>query len=510
MDNRLSIPDGNDSLAEYTARVLEPWSPIIVSNRAPFEPGPRGQLRKGSGGLVTALLTVAEATSAPWVACARTAGERELASGGSGAVEVPGRNHPLKLHYVNPDPKAYDGYYSVISNPLLWFIHHYLYDLTNEPVIDEHYWEAWRDGYVKVNEMFAERVAEVARDLPRNPLVLTQDYQLYVAPRLIRELIPAATLQQFIHIPWPTARYWMVLPQAMREPIMEGLLANDVIGFQTNLDVRNFLITVEETMGLRVDHRERAVLHEGRVTWVRAYPISVDVPAMERMAASAGVRREVKRIEAWRPEKLVVRVDRTDPSKNIVRGFLAYERMLRQHPELQGKVEFYAFLQPSRQDIRAYRAYLRSIRRTAAQINSELGTSSWRPIRLELGQNMRRAIAAYREFDVLLVNPMYDGMNLVAKEGALVNQRQGVLVLSENAGAHEELGEWVLTVNPFDVDATADAIHLALTAPDESRKALSEAARQIVRTNDIGRWLSLQIRDLRDLVAPERPSRQAG
>ena len=504
----LSIPDGNDSLAEYTARVLAPWSPIIASNRAPFEPGPNGQFRKGSGGLVTALVTVAEATAAPWVACARTPGERELAAAAaSGAVEVPGRNGPLQIHYVNPEPKAYDGYYSVISNPLLWFIHHYLYDLTHEPVIDREYWEAWQDGYVKVNEMVARRVAEVAKGLPRTPLVLTQDYQLYVAPSLIRQLLPHAALQQFIHIPWPTARYWMVLPQAMREPIMNGLLANDLIGFQTSLDVRNFLITVEETMGLRVDHRERAVLHEGRVTWVRPYPISVDVPAMERMAASAGVRREVQRMAVDRPEKLVVRVDRTDPSKNIVRGFLAYERMLQQHPDLHRKVEFHAFLQPSRQDIRAYRSYLRLIRRTAERINAELGDERWHPIRLELGQSMRRAVALYKDFDVLLVNSMYDGMNLVAKEGALVNQRRGILVLSENVGAHEELGEWVLTVNPFDVDATAEAIYLGLTAPEESRRALSEAAAQIVRTNDIGRWLSLQIRDLRDLVSPTRPTR---
>ena len=444
------------------------------------------------------------------MACARTPAERELAATGKPSVVVPPSGTPLSIHYVNPDPAAYHAYYSVIANPLLWFIQHYLWDITHEPVIDEGYWRAWYDGYVTVNRMFAEKIAEVARDLPRTPLVLTQDYQLYLAPRLVRDLVPGAALQQFVHIPWPTARYWQVLPQAMREGILYGLLSNDVIGFQTSLDVRNFLMTCEELLRVRVDHRERAVLYGGRAIWVRQYPVSIDVQAFERLAGSLAVRREVERLRTWRPEKLIVRVDRTDPSKNIVRGFLAYERMLKAHPELHGKVEFYAFLQPSRQDIRAYRAYLRSIRRTANRINTQLGRKGWRPIRLELGQNLRRAVAAYREFDVLLVNPIYDGMNLVAKEGMLVNERDGMLVLSENVGAHEELGEWVVSTNPFDVDATAEALYLALTAPVESRRAMGDAIRQILRTNDITRWISLQIRDLRDLVLPGTPNRRAG
>ncbi len=481
------------------SRALSPWSPVVASNRAPFEPGPRGTMRRGAGGLVTALLTVAEATSAPWVACARSPAERERAVSGR-PVEVAGQTGPLQIHYANPDPDAYRRYYSVIANPLLWFLQHYLWDLTHEPIIDEGYWTAWSKGYVVVNRLMAEKVAEVAAQLPRPPLVLTQDYQLYLAPHRIRELLPQATLQQFIHIPWPTPNYWKVLPGPMRDAILEGLLANDVVGFQSSLDVRNFLMSCEELLGLRVDHRERAVLYAGRAVWARPYPVSIDVPALEALAASAAVEQEVRALRVDRPEKLIVRVDRTDPSKNIVRGFLAYEALLRGHPELHGRVQFFAFLQPSRQDIPAYRDYLYSIRRTAARINSRFGRRGWLPIRLELEQNLRKAVAAYREFDVLLVNPIYDGMNLVAKEGMIVNQRAGMLVLSENAGAHEELGKWAITVNPFDVDATADALHTALTAPERSRRALGDSIRQTVRANDIGRWLSTQIRDLRDLT----------
>ena len=489
------------SIREYTGRVLAPWSPIVASNRAPFEPGPRGTMRRGAGGLVTAMLTVADATASPWVAIARSPAERERAAAGE-SVEVPGMRGPIQLHYVEVEPEAYRKHYSVIANPLVWFLQHYLWDLTYEPMIDDAIWAAWETGYVVVNRLLAEKVVQVARSAGRNPLVMTQDYQLYLAPRRVRQLLPEATLQHFIHIPWPTPNYWKVVPRGIRDAILEGLLANDVVGLQTSLDVRNFLMSAEELLGLRVDHRERAVLYAGRVVWVRHYPVSIDVPMMERMAASLAVEKEVEDLRRDRPEKLIIRVDRTDPTKNIVRGFLAYELLLRRHPELHRRVGFYAFLQPSRQDIVAYRDYLESIQRTASRINSRFGQRGWTPIRLEFAENLRRAVAAYREFDVLLVNPIYDGMNLIAKEGMAVNERDGVLVLSENAGAHEELGEWSVTVNPFDVGQTADALHTALTSPLATRQAMGDSIRQVVRANDIGRWISLQIRDLRDLLTP--------
>lgn len=211
-------------------------------------------------------------------------------------------------------------------------------------------------------------------------------------------------------------------------------------------------------------------------------------------------------IATWRPRHLIVRIDRTDPSKNIVRGFIAYEKLLRYHPELRGQVQFWAFLQPSRQDVSAYVRYLRQIRQTAARINGEIGTPEWQPIRLEVAESERKAIAALKNFDVLLVNPVYDGLNLVAKEGALVNQGAGVIVLSENAGAHEELRGHVLSVNPFDVEATAAAIYTALTMPEEERRRLNEGARGVVRTNDIARWISNQVQDLRDMVPTPEPT----
>ncbi|MGH7706202.1 MAG: trehalose-6-phosphate synthase, partial [Candidatus Dormibacteria bacterium] len=203
---------------------------------------------------------------------------------------------------------------------------------------------------------------------------------------------------------------------------------------------------------------------------------------------------------SWRPEKLILRVDRTDLSKNIVRGFLAYERMLEDHHELHGTVQFWAYLQPSRQDIDDYRAYLGSVLSVAARINRKFSRGGWTPIRVEVDDVMARAVAGYRQFDVLLVNPIYDGMNLVAKEGALCNTKDGVLVLSENAGSHEELGSEALTINPFDIDQTAEALHSALTMPKRDRSTRARHLRQIVRKHDIVRWITAQLQDLNELV----------
>ena len=456
--------------------------------------------------MVTGLLTLAQVTSAVWVACARTDAERKLAARSPHGVTVSLAGGKGKVHYATPSAEQYDQYYSTISNPVLWFIQHYLWDLGYEPVIDERIHQAWADGYVQVNLQMAEKVIELAHAAEHPALVLVQDYQLYLVPRIVRDALPNAIIQHFVHIPWPTAQYWKVLPTNMRDRILEGLLGCNVVGFQSSGDVRNFLLSCEELLGLQVDERERAVVVEGRVVYARHYPISVDVPATERLAGSRGVKRQETDIETWRPPLLIARIDRTDPSKNIVRGFIAYEKLLRYHPDLRGRVQFWAFLQPSRQDVAIYARYLRQIRQAAARVNTDLGTADWQPIRLEIGESERKAIAALKNFDVLLVNPVYDGLNLVAKEGALVNQKDGVIVLSENAGANEELRGSVLSINPFDVEATAAAMYQGLTMSREERHRLNEGARNIVRTNDISRWISNQVQDLRDLVPSRAPT----
>ena len=492
----------------YVARTLPDVSPILVCNRAPSEPKPEGGFRRGAGGVITALLTLAEATEADWVACTRNDDERQIAASHGSAVTVPLLNSTGRLHYATPTKEQYDLYYGVFANPVLWFIQHYLWDLAHQPVINGRIHKAWKDGYVQVNEQVAKKVAEVGRQMPDRPLVMVHDYQLYLVPQLVRDQLPGAIIQHFIHIPWPTPQYWKVLPREMRDAILRGLLGCDIVGFQSSLDVRNFLMTCEENAGLQVDIKERAVLLDGRIVYARHYPISIEVSSTTRLSFSHGVMVEERKLRDWRPKYLIARVDRTDPSKNIVRGFLAYEKLLSNHPELRGEVQFWAFLQPSRQDVTIYRNYLKRVRQVAARINTQYRTQGWMPIRLEFGENVRKAMAALRNFDVLLVNPVYDGLNLVVKEGALVNRSEGVIVLSENAGAHEELQPHVLSINPFDIEATGQALYEGLVMSAAERHRRHEAAREVVRTNDIARWITRQVQDIRDLAAT--PGLRAG
>ncbi len=473
-----------------------------MSNRGPNDPRPDGQLRRGAGGVITGLRSLAEATGADWVACARVDAERELAARQQPVPLTRLARASGHLYYASPTREQYELYYSVICNPVLWFIQHYLWDLGNQPVIDDRIHQAWTDGYVEVNRQMAAKVVQLARGATGRPLILVHDYQLYLVPRMVRQDISNAAILHFTHVPWPTPQYWKVLPKHMRDAILEGLLGCDIVGFQSSLDVRNFLLTCEENAGLQVDEHERAVVSGGRVIYARHYPISVDVGVTTQLANSRAVKRQEEELATWRPARLIARIDRTDPSKNIVRGFIAYEKLLRYHPELRGQVQFWAFLQPSRQDVAAYSRYLREIRQMAARINNEHGNQEWQPIRLEIAESERKAMSALKNFDVLLVNPVYDGLNLVVKEGALVNQTDGVIVLSENAGAHEELRGTVLSINPFDVEATAAAMYTALTMAPEDRHRMNELARSVVRSNDIARWISNQVQDVRDLVAP--------
>jgi trehalose 6-phosphate synthase len=208
------------------------------------------------------------------------------------------------------------------------------------------------------------------------------------------------------------------------------------------------------------------------------------------------VRELETQLEAKRPEKLVVRVDRTDPSKNVVRGFRAFERVLEDHPELHGRVGMLALLDPTRQDIPEYAEYLGAIQRTARSVNDHFQTETWTPIDLRIEDNFLQAVAAYKQYDVLLVNAIFDGLNLVAKEAPLVNECDGVLVLSENAGAHEELSEWALTVNPFDIAGQAEAIGAALEMSAEERRQRLEGLRSHVREHDLAEWVEAQLADL--------------
>jgi trehalose 6-phosphate synthase len=469
---------------------------IVVSNRGPVSFG-RDQsgnriVRRGGGGLVTALRSLVAMHDVTWIASAMSEEDRRVAvEAGDELLEERARDgSPYRFRLVAHDPQAYDWFYNVVANPTLWFLQHYLWDLKQAPRWDRGLHHAWDEGYVAVNARFAEVVME---ELDRQPdaAVFLHDYHLYLAPRLIREGRPDATLAQFIHIPWPQSDQWRVLPAPIRSAIHDGLLANDVIGFHSERWRRNFVRACHDILDLEEGPVRRRTL---------VAPISVDPSELDELATSEPVLEAEAEIVARRPERLVLRVDRTDPSKNVVGGFQAFEAYLEAHPEARGRVGMLALLDPSRQDIPDYAEYLGAIQRAARIVNDRFHKDGWTPIDLQIRDDFPQTVAAYKQYDVLLVNAIYDGLNLVAKEGPLVNERDGVLVLSENAGAHAELGPWALTVNPFDLSGQAEAIHTALEMPAEERAARIDAIRAQVRAHDLGAWIEAQLAAL-DAVA---------
>jgi trehalose 6-phosphate synthase len=480
---------------------------IVVSNRGPVSYGRdengRRTTRRGGGGLATALRSLVSRHDVTWIASAMTGEDRAVAEEHGGTFEETGREgEPYRLRLVAHEPADFDRFYNVLANPTLWFVQHRLWDLVRAPSYGPALHEAWA-SYVAVNEGFAEAVLAELGDEPDAP-VWFHDYHLYLAPRLVRRAWPDAVLAQFVHIPWPDADAWTVLPEPIRRSIHDGVLANDVVGFHTRRWRDNFLTCTAELLDAAIDLDEGTVEHGGRRTLATAHPISVDIAEFDELGSSPAVVANERDLAERRSERLILRVERTDPSKNIVRGFRAFELFLEGHPEARGSVGMLALLDPSRQDIPEYGAYLAEIESAVAEINERFSEEGWRPITLETRDDFARSVAAYKLYDVLLVNAIFDGLNLVVKEAPLLNERDGAIVLSENAGAHEELAPWVLTVNPFDLVGQAEAIQAALELSPAERRARADAICAHVREHDIERWLAAQLADL-DRVSAAAP-----
>jgi trehalose 6-phosphate synthase len=499
-------PDGLGASADAIDRVLQERQLIVASNRGPvtfsLEDDGAFRARKGSGGVVTAVSSIAREHQPIWIAAAMTEGDRARAEvaarQGEHLIEY-GRPPEFRLRFVVPTPEAYHQYYNVISNPLLWFLQHYLWDTPRSPDITHEIWTAWNDGYVAVNRLFADEIIDTCSRCETQPIIMLQDYHLYLCGGMVRERVPDAILQHFVHIPWPDPDYWRLLPMAMRRSICEGMLGNDIVGFQTPEHARSFMYTCEAYVdGATIDYARSAVRWGERRIEVRAYPISIDANAVRRTAYSKEARSHDRYLPNHWNEFTILRVDRAEPSKNIVRGFQAFDRFLEAHREFQGRVNFVAITVPSRMDVLEYRDYLYDVSAAVGRINARYANveTGWQPIHLIMGENYPRALAAMKWYDVLLVNSIIDGMNLVAKEGALLNERNGVLILSEGAGAVTQLGDHAIIIAPADVEGTADALYRALTMPLSERRHKAEGLRRAVEADDVGDWFRQQIADL--------------
>ena len=487
------VEDGATPLGSAARRL------IVAANRGPvsFHTDPSGEpvVTRGLGGLVSVLGALFRQRRGTWVAAAQGEEEERLAGRGH-AVEVTLAGVPYRVRYVAADRETYERFYGVVANPMLWFIQHYLWDLAWHPDIREGEMEAWRAGYLPMNALFGEAILDEVGGDGADALVMLHDYHLYTVAPLVRQRAPRAFVTQFIHIPWPQSDSWRVLPREIRGAIFDGLLANDIVAFHTSHYVHNFLQGCFDILGLPVDYEARTVTVGDRLVWVRAYPVSIEPSALRQASGSARVLSEQQALLRQRREFLLVRVDRLDPSKNIIRGFHAFDRFLELHPEFRERVTFLALLQPSREDLEEYVLYRERVMRAVEHINTRHGTTSWMPIDVRIQDNFPATLAAYRNYDALLVNAIFDGMNLVAKEGAIVNERGGVLILSENTGAYEELSAFALGVNPFDIEQQAAAIHMALTMPAEESHRRIQGIRDTVEHNSVERWIDTQLADI--------------
>ncbi|WP_405841265.1 trehalose-6-phosphate synthase [Streptomyces sp. NBC_01518] len=452
---------------------------LVASNRGPvsYEVVDDGSLRakRGGGGLVSGLSAIGPDAGALWVCSALSDGDREAVRRGVGEDGVRMLDIPADVH-----ADAYNG----IANSVLWFVHHMLYQTPLEPVFDAEFRRQWA-SYEAYNRAFAQALAEEAAE---GAVAIVQDYHLCLVPGMLRELRPDLRIGHFSHTPWAPADYFRMLPDDIREQLLTGMLGADRLGFLTHRWADAFTACCTEFTGGPGD------------TLIGVHGLGADADFLRARSHEPDVE---ERIVALREEigegrRTIVRVDRTELSKNIVRGLLAYRQLLDDHPELLEKVVHVAFAYPSRQDLAVYRDYTAEVQRVADEINSRYGTAGWTPVVLHVKDDFARSLAAYRLADVALVNPIRDGMNLVAKEVPVVSDEGCVLVLSREAGAYEELGEDAIPVNPYDVIGTAAALHEALTMPAGERAERTKRLTAAATALPPAQWFLEQLNALRD------------
>ncbi|MFJ7238617.1 trehalose-6-phosphate synthase [Streptomyces olivaceus] len=456
---------------------------LVASNRGPvsYEVREDGSLhaKRGGGGLVSGLSAIGPDAGALWVCSALGDGDREAVRRGVGEDGVRMLDVPADVH-----ADAYNG----IANSVLWFVHHMLYQTPLEPVFDAEFRRQWA-SYEAYNRAFAEALAEEAAE---GAAAMVQDYHLTLVPGMLRELRPDLRISHFSHTPWAPVDYFRLLPDDIAGQVLRGMLGADRLGFLTRRWADAFTACCDALAGGLGSTEIGVHGLGGDADFLRKRSHEADVD--ERMAA---LRDEIGTMPEGGARRTVVRVDRTELSKNIVRGLLAYRELLTRRPEWRERVVHVAFAYPSRQDLAVYRDYTAEVRRVAEAVNEEFGTADWTPVVLNLEDDFARSLAAYRLADVALVNPVRDGMNLVAKEVPVVSDAGCALVLSREAGAYEELGEDAVVVNPYDVTGTAEALHEALGLPAGERAERSKRLAAAGTALPPARWFLDQLEALR-------------
>jgi trehalose 6-phosphate synthase len=470
-------------------------SVVVASNRGPvsFRTDDTGGLTvtRGGGGLVSALRTVLTEGDAVWVCAALSEADRAAADAAPGGrIDEAGHDTGgAAVRMLALEPHTYDRAYNGIANGTLWFTSHHLYDTATQPVFDAAWRREWA-AYVSVNTSFADALAEEAAP---GATVVVQDYHLSLVPALLRERRPDVRIGWFSHTPWAAPDYFGLLPDDVARALLGGILGADHAGFLTHRWADAFTDCAVRVLGAAARHGTVRV-GDGHDCDLGVHALGIDGHELRERAAQPDVAARRQALESWaRDRQVVVRIDRTELSKNIVRGLAAFRELLRTRPEWRERVVHLAFAYPSRHDLPEYREYTAAVQRTAHEINEEFGVPGWQPVRLEVSDDYPRSLAALSMADVLVVNPVRDGMNLVAKEGPVLSTEGCALVLSREAGAAAELGPWSLVVNPFDVSGTADAIDAGLRMPAEERRRRCAALAGAATALPPQRWLARQL-----------------
>ncbi len=405
-----------------------------------------------------------------WIAAAIGDGDRAAVA--AGAADAP----PFALDLVAPDPRLHRLHYDIVSNATLWFLFHGLFDLPRRPRFDQHFREAW-NAYRAVNQVFADAIC---RDASDGEVVLVQDLHFALVPGMVRAARPDIQLAHFTHTPFCGSNEIRILPDDVAHELLTSMAAAPA-GFHTERWAANYRACALEVLG------DRPV--DAFVSTFGPDPEALAATAASPAAIEAGSRLDA----AIGERKLVFRTDRIELSKNIARGFLAFDRFLELHPEWHGRVVFAAFVYPSREGLAEYLAYRQEVEQTAQRVNDRWATADWQPVWLDTADDYPRSVAGLERADVLLVNPLRDGLNLVAKEGPLLSTRDVVVCLSRGAGAFEELGESVLPVHAYDIEQTAEALHTALTMEPAARASRAAELRRVAAARTTTQWLADQI-----------------
>ncbi len=472
---------------------------LIASNRGPisFTQGDDGVLtaKRGGGGVVSGLSAVAGDADVLWVCAALGDADRAAARAAPGGVLDFDHGSGSAVRMLDIPPDVFRSAYNAIANSTLWFIHHMLYDTPRRPSFGAAFGRDWA-AFRSYNEAFADALAQAAAG-EAGVRAVVQDYHLCLAPRMLADRVPGVRVAHFSHTPWAPPDYYRLLPAAVGREVLAGILGADHAGFLCQRWARAFQDCCEEFLGAKVDPERGLVSHDGHVTTIGVHPLGVDGGQLRDRAAQPDVLAKMESLaEATRGRKVIVRVDRTELSKNVLRGLESYRELLRNVPRWRGRVVHIAFAYPSRSDLAEYREYTAAVQRLADEITAEFAVPGWDPLILQVEDDYPRSLAACRLADVLLVNPIRDGMNLVAKEGPVLSDNGCALVLSTEAGAAAELGEDALLVNPYDVTQTAQALDTALAMGDAERKRRSAGLAAAAVAMAPARWFADQLRAL--------------